>query len=430
MRGNYLSVPTDCPQRDERMGWMADAQVFLPTALLNADVSAFMRKWMVDIVDAQRADGAHSDVAPATEGLTYGTPAWADAGVIVPWEVYRATGDARVLERMIGSMVAWVDWRAEHSEGLIVERDRGNDYGDWLSIGADTPKDLIGTAYLAHSADIVARSLDVLGRAEEAASYRGLFGRVRAAFNDRFVRPDGRIAGDTQTAYVLALRFGLLDEAQAARAVARLVADIESRGWRLSTGFVGVSHLLHVLDDHGRSDVAERLLLQDEFPSWLYSVKHGATTIWERWNGWTPETGPHPDVTMNSFNHYSLGSCGRWLYEGVAGIRPLEPGWGRVEIRPRRLRTLTWARAVHRSIRGEVSSSWSREGDAFALEVTIPANVEGVVWLPTDDAARVTESGRPIAVGGGVLGLDVRDGRLRVSVGSGTYRLRVEPSGE
>lgn len=429
MRGNYLSVPTDCPQRDERMGWMADAQVFAPTALMNADAGPFMRKWLADVRDAQREDGAFSDVSPATFGLNYGSPAWADAGTVVPWAVYEETGDLRVLGRNIDAMAAWVDWCEAHSTGLIRDRDRGNDYGDWLSIGADTSKELIGTAYFAHAADTVARAMDALGRAGDAARYRGLFGRVRRAFNDRYVHADGSIEGDTQTAYVLALRFGLLDEPVRSGAVGRLVADVEGRGWRLSTGFVGVSHLLGVLDGAGRADVAERLLMQNEFPSWLFSVKHGATTVWERWDGWTPETGPHPDVSMNSFNHYSLGSCGRWLYEGVAGLRPAEAGWGRAEIRPAATGALSWARARHHSVRGWFGSSWRREGGMFTLEAEVPANAEAEVWVPAGRGDRVTESGAALGSAEGVTVLERDASGVRVRVGSGVYRFRVERGG-
>ena len=210
MRGNYLSIPTDCPQRDERMGWMADAQVFLPTAAYNADVAAFMNKWMIDITDAQRDDGAHSDVAPAMQGLSYGTPAWGDAGVIVPWNIYRIYGDRRIIERNIDSMMRWVQWCTANSTNLIRDNARGNDYGDWLSIDADTPKDLIGTAYFAHSADIVANALAALDREAEAREYRMLVDEIRQAFASRFIANDGRIAGDTQCGYILALRFNLI----------------------------------------------------------------------------------------------------------------------------------------------------------------------------------------------------------------------------
>lgn len=426
MRGNYLSVPTDCPQRDERMGWTADAQVFLPTALMNADAAPFMAKWTTDLIDAQRDDGAHSDVAPATFGLTYGSPAWADAGTVVPWAVYQATGDTRVLERAIDSMKAWVDWCHAHSTDLIRDRDRGNDYGDWLSIDADTPKDLIGTAYFAHAADTVARSLTALARHDEAQAYAALAADIRAAFRARYVTPDGRVQGNTQTAYAIALRFGLLDGSEQAAAIEHLAAGIEARGWRLSTGFVGVSHLLHALDDAGRPDIAARLLLQDAFPSWLFSVKHGATTIWERWNGWTPETGPHPDVTMNSFNHYSLGSCGRWLYEGVAGLRPAAPGWQHAVIKPTATHAFSHAQASHQSIRGNFSVAWQRTPATFTLTTHIPPNTTATVWLPTRPNAAITESDTPAADAEGITTITPVDHWTRLEVASGTYHFTVK----
>lgn len=424
MRGNYLDIPTDCPQRDERMGWTADTQVFLPTAAMNADVAAFMTKWMVDLIDAQRPDGAHSDVAPATFGLNYGTPAWADAGTIVPWQLYEMYGDRRILERSIDSMIAWVEWCRANSTGLIRDRARGNDYGDWLSIGADTPKDLIGTAYFAHSADLLARSLRVLGRGTEAERYERLFGEIREAFIERYVDADGRVHGDTQTAYVMALRFGLLPESLRSVAAARLVADIEARQDRISTGFVGVSHLLHVLTDAGHTDVAYRLLMQDEFPSWLFSVKHGATTIWERWNGWTPETGPHPDISMNSFNHYALGSCGRWLFESAAGIAPDPdaPGFARVIIRPRPDAALGAASATYDSIRGTIESHWTLDEDGLRMRVTVPPNVRATVWIPSDPEGRVLESGALLGEAPGVRVVGREAGCVVVEVGSGAYQ--------
>jgi alpha-L-rhamnosidase len=433
MRGNYLDVPMDCPQRDERMGWMADTQVFLPTAAMNADVAGFFTKWMVDVIDAQRADGAHSDVAPAMSGLNYGTPAWGDAGVIVPWAIYETYGDRRMLERSIESMVAWVAWCKENGTDLIRDKARGNDYGDWLSIDADTPKDLIGTAYFAHAADVTARALRVLGRDAEAAAHEGLFGEIRAAFNRRYVAPDGTIHGQTQSGYVIALRFGLLDAAMRDRAAAHLVADIERRGWRLTTGFVGVSHLLHALTAVGRDDVAYRLLLQDEFPSWLFSVKHGATTIWERWNGWTPETGPHPDISMNSFNHYSLGSCGAWMYERLAGIgREVgTAGYERIVIAPA-IREgvgagITWARARHRSIRGEIACAWRVEGDLVALDVEIPANTTAEVRVPLGPRGidGLREGGVAPARAEGVRVIRVERSLAVLEVGSGAYRFEV-----
>ncbi len=430
LRGNYVSIPTDCPQRDERMGWMADTQVFAPTATYNVDIAAFMSKWMIDVDDAQREDGAHSDVAPAMKGLNYGTPAWADAGTIVPWTIYQMYGDTRLLERHIDSMMRWVQWCKANSTDLIRDHARGNDYGDWLSIGADTPKDLIGTAYFARSTQIVAEALHVLGREDESQQYRRLFEDIRRAFIARYVDAAGHVQGETQCGYVLALRFQLLPEEVRPVAMSHLVADIEARGWRLSTGFVGVGLLLSTLEEIGRTDVAWRLLMQDAFPSWLFSVKHGATTIWERWNGWTPETGVHPDASMNSFNHYSLGSCGQWLFAGVGGIRPDPeyPGFKHFFIQPamapptRRFgQPVTWARTSYHSIRGHISTDWVVDGVKLTLRVTVPANTTATLIMPALLSEKVLESGRPLETVDGVEVLNREADRIILGVGSGAY---------
>ncbi len=420
LRGNYLSIPTDCPQRDERMGWMGDAQAFIPTAIYNANVAPFMTKWMTDVRDAQREDGAHSDVAPVMEGLSYGTPAWADAGVIVPWTVYRMYGDTRILERNIESMRAWVEWCRAHSTDLIRDRDRGNDYGDWLSIDADTPKDLIGTAYFARSTEMLSWSYAMLGDSERAAEYRELCEQIQAAYAERFIDADGRIAGDTQTAYVISLRFGLVPEDLRDAATDHLLSNLRERGWRLSTGFIGVGHLLPTLDRAGYDDAAYRLLMQDEFPSWLFSVKHGATTIWERWNGWTPDGGMN-DPGMNSFNHYALGSCGQWLFEGVGGIRPGTPGFSDFTIRPCIGGGLTWADATFKSMRGLIASRWGVSGETFTLRITVPANTRATVHVPA--TGEILESGQPLDRAEGVTVL-IEQARLTIlRVESGSYVL-------
>jgi len=427
LRGNYVSIPTDCPQRDERMGWMADTQVFAPTAAFNVDAAPFMSKWMLDVDDALRSDGAYSDVSPATKGLSYGTPAWADAGTIVPWTIYQMYGDTRILERHIDSMKKWVDWCKANSTGLIRDHARGNDYGDWLSIDADTSKDLIGTAYFAHSAQIVAESLTVLGRVEEAKAYSALFEDIRKAFISRYVDADGHVGNRTQCCYVLAMRFDLLPPELRSKAAALLVDDIEARQWHLSTGFVGVGMLLPVLTDAGRSDVAYRLLMQDTFPSWLFSVKHGATTIWERWNGWTPEVGVHPDASMNSFNHYSLGSCGQWLFESVAGISPdpKHPGFERFTIRPRMDGPISGANGRFQSIHGLITSQFTCGDTGSVLRVTIPANTTATVYVPAERDSTITESGNDIKSVEGVRELGREGGHVVLSVGSGSYEFKL-----
>jgi alpha-L-rhamnosidase len=420
-RGNYLSIPTDCPQRDERLGWMGDAQVFVRTATDNADVAAFFTKWLVDVDDGQSPDGAFSDVNPNTMGCG-SVPAWADAGVICPWTIYQVYGDRRILERHLPAMTRWVEWCRKHSTGLIRDKDRGNDYGDWLSIGADTPKDLIGTAYFAYSAHLVAQSYRAIGKTEEAAKYQQLFDDIKAAFNKRYVAADGRIRGNTQCCYAMALKFELLPEELRAKAARYLQDDVQAHGWHVTTGFVGVSYMLPVLTKAGMVGTAYRLLMQDTFPSWLFSVKHGATTIWERWDGWTPEKG-FQDPGMNSFNHYALGSCGQWLFDTVAGIGldPQEPGFRHIILHPRVGGGLSWASATFRSIRGPIASAWRRKDGVVTLEVTIPANTTATVYLPAAEAGAVTESGKPAATSEGVKFLRAEQGEAVFEIGSGSY---------
>jgi alpha-L-rhamnosidase len=384
-------------------------------------VAAFFTKWLVDVDDGQSPEGAFSDVNPNTMGCG-SVPAWADAGVICPWTIYQVYGDRRILQRHLPAMTRWVQWCRKHSTGLIRDKDRGNDYGDWLAIGADTPKDLIGTAYFAYSTHLVARSYQAIGKAEEAAKYEQLFDDIKAAFNKRYVAADGRIRGNTQCCYAMALKFELLPEELRPKAAQYLHDDIQAHGWHVTTGFVGVSYMLPVLTHAGMVDAAYRLLLQDTFPSWLFSVKHGATTIWERWDGWTPEKG-FQDPGMNSFNHYALGSCGQWLFDTVAGIGldPQKPGFRHIILHPRVGGGLTSASATFRSIRGPVASAWKLKDGALTLEVTIPANATATVYVPAAEADSVTESGKPAAKAEGVQFLRAEQGEAVFEVGSGSY---------
>ena len=419
-RGNYISLPTDCPQRDERLGWMGDAQVFVRTATYNADVAAFFTKWLVDVDDGQNAAGSFSDVSPDVMGVN-GVPAWGDAGVICPWTIYSAYGDKRILENHLPAMIKWVEYLRQHSTGLIRDKDRGNDYGDWLSQGADTPKDLIGTAYFAYSTHLLAQSLRAVGRDPEADHYDRLFADIKTAFNQRYVAADGRIAGNTQCAYAMALKFELLPEALRAQAAQHLVDDIKVKGNHLSTGFVGVSYLLPVLAQAGKADAAYKLLFQDTFPSWLFSVKHGATTIWERWDGWTPEKG-FQDPGMNSFNHYSLGSCGEFLFGYIGGIRPASPGYKTIVIDPVIQDGLTWARTSYDSINGKISTAWKTTGKRLTLEVVVPANTTATVSIPTANPTGITEHGQLVAQADGVKFLRQENGKAIFEVGAGKYQ--------
>ncbi|BBH70184.1 alpha-L-rhamnosidase [Actinoplanes sp. OR16] len=416
-RGNFVAVPTDCPQRDERLGWLADAQVFAPTATRNADVSAFFARWMRDVVDGQNDDGAFRDVAPIIAFDREGAPAWGDGGVIIPWLLWRTYGDRRVLERSFGAMAGWVEHIHRHNPGLIWEHRTGNSYGDWLQIDAETPRDVLSTAYFAHSTAIVAAAAEVLDRPSQR--WRELHARIRDAFAGAFVGDDGSVKGGTQTSYLLALAFDLVPENLIGLAADHLAADIERRGNRLTTGFVGVSLLCPVLTEHGRADLAYALLHQDEYPSWNYSIRHGATTIWERWDGWTEQHG-FQSAAMNSFNHYSLGSVGDWLYGRVAGIdqTPESIAYSELLLRPAPDPTgrLTWARAEQETARGLVACGWTREDDRLTVTATVPPGSTAVLVIPTSDPGSVHAAGTP-----GVLRAGPSATGLTLWLASGRY---------
>ncbi|MDF2439539.1 MAG: alpha-L-rhamnosidase [Abditibacteriota bacterium] len=414
-RGNFLEVPTDCPQRDERLGWTGDAQVFVRTSANNMDVASFFSKWMVDVEDAQRG-GAFTDVAPDV-CCGAGTAAWGDAGVVVPWTIYEIYGDKQILTRHYDAMARWITYLEENSKNLLRPAEG---YGDWLNIGADMPRDVIGTAYFAYSTELMGKIADALGKTDDATRYKVLWSRIRDAFNAAYVTPDGRIKGDTQTGYLLALRMNLLNPEQRVMATRHLVDDLQKREWHLSTGFVGVSYLNPVLTQQNRTDVAYRLLNQDTFPSWLFPIKHGATTIWERWDGWTPQKG-FQDAGMNSFNHYALGSVGEWLFDTVAGIDRAEPGFKRISIRPRPGGGLSFARATYDSIRGRIESGWKIENGTLTLDVVVPANTTATVWVPTSAPNTVLESGKAAATANGVKFVRAEAGTAVFEVGSGTY---------
>lgn len=425
-RDNFLSIPTDCPQRDERLGWMGDAQVFVGTAVGNMDVAAFFTKWMQDVVDAQSEAGAFPDVAPRLVDLSDGAPAWADCGVIVPWTIWRTYGDTTIIRRHWQAMERYLDWLQRHNPDLLWKHRRTNDFGDWLSIEADTNRELIGTAYWAYDARLMGEMAAAIGRDADAARYNTLHAEIAAAFCAAYVREDGTIAGNTQTAYVLALHFGLLPEEIRPVAAKHLVDDIEAKGNHLSTGFVGVSYLCHVLTAHGYPEVAYRLLHQTTFPSWNYSILHGATTIWERWDGWTEDKG-FQDPGMNSFNHYSLGSVGEWLRRRVAGIdnAPGAVGYRHLRIAPVLSETLSWVEGTYESIAGSIRSRWERSSDTFRLAVSIPVNTIADVVLPATTIGHAREGGRPLAEVAGVTGMSEREGTIVVTVGSGDYAFEV-----
>ncbi len=426
-RANFLDIPTDCPQRDERLGWTGDAQVYIGTAALICDVQAFFTKWLVDLTDGQRGDGQFPMVAPVKVAGNDGGPAWADAGVICPWTIYQVYGDRRLLERQYPSMVKFVEFCRKRSTSELLPPEKFHCFGDWLSIHADTPKDVIYTAYFAYSTKLLAEAAEALGKAADAPKYRELFFAIKDAFNRAYVGPDGRIKGDTQACYVLAIAFDLVDGERRQQAARYLVEDIEKRGGHLSTGFIGTKSLMHALSRIGRHDVAFRLLHNDTFPSWGFSIKHGATSIWERWDGWTPEKG-FQDPGMNSFAHYSFGAVYQWMVENIGGIRSEGPAYKQIAISPVRDPRLSAARTVYNSIRGPIATRWAVARDQRAtLEVTIPANTTATVSVPLPRGQSLTEGGRPVTAAEGMKLLHAEDDRVVLEVGSGTYRFATAP---
>lgn len=368
------------------------------------------------------------DVLSRKDKPAGGAAGWADVAVIIPWTMYLTYGDKRVLEEQYDSMGKWVEY---------MHRRAGDDYiwdgdyhfGDWLAFattrpdypGATTSKDLIATAFYAHSTDLLQRIALVLGKQNDATRYGEQLGRIKAAFRREFVTERGRVGEDTQTAYALALEFDLLPDDLRPIAAERLARDVRSRG-HLTTGFLGTPYLCHVLSRFGYLEEAYRLLNREQYPSWLYPVKQGATTIWERWDGQKPD-GSFQDVGMNSFNHYAYGAIGGWMYQVVAGLEvdPQAPGYKHILIQPQPGGGLTRARASYQSLYGRVSSSWKMKDDRFELTVEIPVNTRATLRLPKTALVKVTEGGKPLVTGGGIT--DVRqDGDTVVAeVGSGRY---------
>lgn len=432
-KGNFVDVPTDCPQRDERLGWTGDAEVFAPTASFNFDTAGFYTKWLKDVALDQEDDGAVPFVIPnvlshTTRKGEAASAGWADVATVVPWTVYQSFGDKRILEEQYPSMKAWVKYMRRASGESYLWKS-GFSFGDWLAFattqsdypGATTDKDLIQTAYFARSTELLAKTAEVLVKKEDAQNYTALEEKIKSAFQKEFVTPNGRLASNTQTAYALALAFGLLPESQRAEAAARLAADVRKFG-HLTTGFLGTPVLCQTLSDYGYLDEAYMLLNRKEYPSWLYPVTKGATTIWERWDGIKPD-GSFQSPSMNSFNHYAYGAIGDWMYRVVAGIQIDEaaPGYKHILIQPNPGGGLTRASASVDSMYGRVASAWEIAGGKLTLRIEVPANATATVRLPHAKLQEVSEGRKPLADRSDISQLRQVEGAVLLDVGSGKY---------
>jgi len=392
IRGNFVDVPTDCPQRDERLGWTGDIQVFAPTASFLFDTTGFLTTWLADLAAEQLPDGSVPHVIPDvvhSDFTNTPTAAWGDAAVLIPWTLYQRAGDQEILERQYSSMCAWVDKVSE-----LAGSDRlwtgGFQYGDWLdpsappedAARAQTDPDVVATAHLARSAEVLGQAASVLGRDDDAARYTKLASEVRAAFARTYVTPAGRILSDTQTAYAMALEWALLPNEDQRQEAGRRLADlVRVSGFRISTGFVGTPLVCDALTATGHVDTAYRLLLQTGCPSWLYPVTMGATTIWERWDSMRPDGSVNPGG-MTSFNHYALGAVADWMHRSLAGLAPAAPGYRALKVQPHPTAALTSASARHLTPYGEAEVKWERVDGRLKLNVKVPVGVTAAVHVP------------------------------------------------
>lgn len=395
-RGNFLDVPTDCPQRDERLGWTGDTQVFSMTAAFNFDVANFYAKWLADLKADQMNDGKIPHVIPSVLKAG-GSSAWADACVIVPWTVYRVYGDTRILENQYESMCKWIDYMKKRAGDDFIWKGDFH-FGDWLAFastasdyqGATTVKDLIATAYFKYSTELLSKIAYILDKKEDGKRYHNLADNVKKAFIREYVTQNGRVVSDTQTAYLLALSFDLLPKELRNSAAGYLAQDVQ-KFKHLTTGFVGTPLLCQTLSDIGRDDLAFMLLLRKKYPSWIYPVTMGATTIWERWDSMR-EDGSFNPMGMNSFNHYSYGAIGEWMYSHIAGIKDDAdaPAYKHFILSPHVGGNLTWCKAKYNTLYGEITSYWKIDGKKFVYNVEIPVNTSATVVLPNCIVANVS----------------------------------------
>lgn len=438
-RGNLLTVPTDCPQRNERLGWTADTQIFALTGMFNAETESFYRKWMQDLRDSQHENGSYPVVAPQGNSR-YGQGAWSDAGVIVPWKIYLMYGDKEILRENFYSMERYMNWLASQASDGYKYQGAATHYGDWLSY-VPTDKRYISVAYYAYDAQLMAKMARILSEddksyAEKAEAYEKLYQNIKNEFRSRYITPG--LKETSQTALLLALQFNLLEEREVLTVKTKLSQALRNNNYMLNTGFVGTGIINPTLSRFGLTDYAYDLLLQRQCPSWLYSVDQGATTIWERWNSYTIEEG-FGDASMNSFNHYAYGAVGEWMYRYMVGIEADEeqPGFGHFILQPhpdfrtyvpRGQSRITNAEGFYRSRYGMIRSAWKATGkNSISYDCTVPANSTATLFLPVEDKdVVVLESGKSYEETEGITYKGYENGCHIYELESGTYHFTMD----
>ncbi|HEV7348936.1 family 78 glycoside hydrolase catalytic domain [Telluribacter sp.] len=455
-RANFLDIPTDCPQRDERLGWTGDAQVYIRSAAYNRDVAAFFTKWMVDLNDAQWGEGPYNGAFPlyaprpnVRNNDSY-SPGWMEAGIICPYEIFRSYGDTRLLAKGWDNMVRFMDFLERHSGGRYIFKensfrniDPNGGFGDWLSLGKKSSPDLLATMYFGYSAGLMAEMAEALGKAGDAQRFREMHRKVQTALQTYYTNGSGQLysneaaygrgdgyihdgtgfTGHSQTAYANALYMNIIPKTMRPKAGAYLADLVRQNGGKMSIGFLGAKQLLPALSQEGHSDVAYQLFLRKEFPSWGFEVVNGATTIWERWDSMDPNGNFTGNGSMNSFSHYAFGAVCEWMFEYAAGIQPLQPGFKSLRIRPEIAKEgLTTLKATYQTLHGEVLSSWKKEGQSLAMEVRVPVNTTAEVHIPMANPQSVREGGQPVLGSSNWKVKGVQKGYLVVEVGSGYYQ--------
>ncbi|WP_241664771.1 alpha-L-rhamnosidase [Seonamhaeicola maritimus] len=426
LRGNFLDIPTDCPQRNERLGWTGDAQVFGPTSMFNADVYSFWASWLQSVREAQLENGAIPWTVPDSRGNKIASSGWGDVCTIIPWKIYMRTGDIGFLEDNFAMMKDWVAHHELKSKNYISNM---MSFSDWLQphpengdTKGDTSRNLIGTAFFAHSAKLTAQTAQVLGENEEQAKYEALYKTVAKAFDEKYFDETGKVKGvtETQTSYLLALAFDLLPESKQKNAQANLLRKLKDADNHLRTGFLGTPLLSQVLDDMGEIDLIYKLLFNETYPSWFYSINQGATTIWERWNSYSKKEGFNP-MNMNSLNHYAYGAIGEWMYERIGGIAPLEAGYKVIRIAPEPREQLKSASASLNTPYGKVSSAWETENGAFKLSIIVPPNTSSKVVFPEIVANEILLNGVSLKDNPDIELLNTEGNHVEVLTQPGTY---------
>ncbi|MEQ8335985.1 MAG: family 78 glycoside hydrolase catalytic domain [Cyclobacteriaceae bacterium] len=420
---NFFEVPTDCPQRDERLGWTGDAQIYCRSASFNADVAAFFTKFMIDLDDAQRWYGAYPNFAPFPYSRpNQYSPAWMDAGVIIPYTMYKVYGDTRMIEYMYPGMEKFMAFQADASTGFL-RPGGGNNWGDWLSVDETTSHDYIASAFYGYDADLMSRMAEAIGKASDAVRYRSLFENIKSAFAEKYIKADGHTIEDSQTSYALALYFNLYPEELAQKGAARLAEKIKANGNKFSSGFLGTKYIMLVLSQYGYAELAYKLFKQTAYPSWGYSVVNGSTSIWERWNSYTKDADQNSSINaaMNSFSHYAFGSVAEWMFIHALGIDSEGSGYRNIIIDPVVSREMDHMKGSYHSINGLITSAWSWKGDRFELEVSVPGNTRAEIHIPSTAFSSIRESGNLLSEVPEIKVLNSQNHDPTVLVGSGRY---------